>query len=44
MFLVGIVYLYMKDPKKNFKIARIVTLTKKQEIILKAINPVLIKT
>lgn len=35
---------YMKDSKKNFKIARIVTLTKKQEIILKAINPVLIKT
>jgi hypothetical protein len=35
---------YMKDTKKQFKISRIVTLTKKQEEILKCINPNLLKT
>ncbi|MFH0939149.1 MAG: hypothetical protein V1899_07710, partial [Planctomycetota bacterium] len=34
---------YMKDPKKGFRISRIVTLNKKQEWILKAINPGLLK-
>ena len=35
---------YMKDTKKNFKISRIVTLTKIQKDILKAISPNLAKT
>ncbi len=35
---------YMKDTKKQFKISRLVTLTKKQEEILKCINPNLLKT
>jgi hypothetical protein len=29
---------YLRDPKKGFKISRVVTLTKKQETILKALN------
>jgi len=29
---------YLRDPKKGFKISRVVTLTKKQETILKAVN------
>ncbi len=35
---------YMKDTKKQFKISRLVTLTKKQEEILKCLNPNLLKT
>jgi transposase len=35
---------YMKDTKKQFKISRLVTLTKKQEEILKGLNPNLLKT
>ncbi|MBI4737977.1 transposase [Candidatus Woesearchaeota archaeon] len=35
---------YLKDPKKGFRISRVVTLAKKQERILKAISPGLLKT
>jgi transposase len=35
---------YMKDPKKGFRIARTVALTKKQEKILRAISPRLLKS
>lgn len=35
---------YMRDTKKNFKISRIVTLTKTQKDILRAISPKLVKT
>jgi transposase len=35
---------YMRDKKKGFRISRVVTLTKKQEQILKAIDPRLAKT
>lgn len=35
---------YMRDVKKDFKISRVVTLTKKQELILKTINPKLLKS
>lgn len=34
---------YLRDTKKNFKLSRIVTLTKKQEIILKHVNKTLLK-
>jgi transposase len=34
---------YLRDSKKGFKISRVVTLTKKQETILKAINKKLLK-
>ena len=34
---------YMRDAKKNFKVSRIVTLTKIQKDILRAINPILLK-
>lgn len=34
---------YLRDPKKGFRISRVVTLTKKQETILKAINKKLLK-
>lgn len=34
---------YLKEPKKGFKISRVVTLTKQQENILKAINRKLLK-
>ncbi|MFH1707339.1 MAG: hypothetical protein ABIF71_05415, partial [Planctomycetota bacterium] len=34
---------YMKDPKKDFRISRGVTLNKKQERILKIISPGLLK-
>ena len=34
---------YLKDPKKNFQISRSVALTKKQELILKTIDPRLLK-
>ena len=34
---------YMKDPKKDFRISRVVTLNKKQERILKIISPGLLK-
>lgn len=34
---------YMRDTKKEFKISRVVTLTKKQELILKAVNKKLLK-
>jgi transposase len=35
---------YLKDPKKGFRMGRTVTLTKKQEIILRAISPRLLKS
>jgi len=35
---------YLRDPKKEFRIARVVTLSKKQEQILRAIDPRLTKT
>lgn len=35
---------YLKDPKKGFRIGRTVTLTKKQEMILRAISPRLLKS
>jgi hypothetical protein len=35
---------YLRDPKKEFRIARVVTLSKKQEQILSAIDPRLTKT
>jgi transposase len=35
---------YLRDTKKQFRISRIVTLTKKQETILKCIDPKLLKT
>lgn len=35
---------YLKDQKKGFHISRIVTLTKKQEMILRTINPRLLKS
>src|SRR5271157_1212252 len=34
---------YLRDSKNVFKISRVVTLTKRQEIILKAVNPKLLK-
>lgn len=34
---------YLRDPKGVFKISRVVTLTKKQELILKAVNKKLLK-
>jgi transposase len=34
---------YLRDNKKNFRISRIVTVTKRQELILKAINKKLLK-
>lgn len=34
---------YMRDTKNEFKISRVVTLTKKQELILKAVNKKLLK-
>ena len=34
---------YLKDPKKNFQISRSAALTKKQELILKTIDPCLLK-
>ena len=35
---------YLRDKRKNFRLARVVTLTKKQESILKAIDPNIAKT
>ena len=35
---------YLKDPKKNLQISRSVALTKKQELILKTIDPRLLKS
>ena len=35
---------YLRDTKKDFKVSRVVTLSKKQEIILKAIDRKLLKT
>lgn len=35
---------YLKDPEKGFRIGRTVTLTKKQEMILRAISPRLLKS
>ena len=35
---------YFKDPKKGLRIGRTVTLTKKQEMILRAISPRLLKS
>jgi transposase len=35
---------YLRDPKKDFRVSRVVTLSKKQELILKAINRKLLKT
>jgi transposase len=35
---------YLKDPKKGFRIGRTVTLTKKQEVILRTISPCLLKS
>ena len=35
---------YLRDSKNVFKIARVVTLTKRQEAILKAIDPTLLKS
>jgi len=34
---------YMRDTEKEFKISRVVTLTKKQELILKTVNKKLLK-
>jgi transposase len=34
---------YLRDPKKGFKISRVVTLSKKQEVILKAIHKKLLE-
>jgi hypothetical protein len=34
---------YLRDSKGIFKISRIVTLTKKQELILKAVDKMLLK-
>lgn len=39
----GMYRVYLKDPKKNFKIDRLVALTKKQEEILKVIDKRLLK-
>jgi hypothetical protein len=39
----GMYRVYLKDPKKNFKIDRLVALTKKQEEILKVIDKKLLK-
>jgi hypothetical protein len=35
---------YLRDTKKQFRISRVVTLTKKQETILKCIDSKLLKT
>ncbi len=35
---------YLRDPKKDFKISRVVTMSKRQEMILKAVDRKLIKT
>lgn len=35
---------YLRDSRKNFKVSRVVTMTKKQESILKAIDRKLVKT
>ncbi len=35
---------YLRDPKKGFQLSRVVTLTKKQELILKTINRKLLKS
>lgn len=34
---------YLRDPKKGFRLSRVVTLSKKQEQILKAVSPELLK-
>jgi hypothetical protein len=34
---------YLRDPNKGFKISRVVTLTKKQEAILRAVSKKLLK-
>jgi transposase len=34
---------YLRDAKKNFQLSRVVTLTKKQEVILKRVNKTLLK-
>ena len=39
----GLYRVYLKDPKNNFKIDRLVALTKKQEEILKAVDRELLK-
>jgi len=39
----GLYRVYLKDPKKNFKIDRLVALTKKQEEILKVVDKKLLK-
>lgn len=35
---------YLRDTRKDFKVARVVTMTKKQESILKALDPNLVKS
>ncbi|PYU66642.1 MAG: hypothetical protein DMG52_35755, partial [Acidobacteria bacterium] len=35
---------YLRDAKNRFHLSRVVTLTKKQELILKAIDKALLKT
>jgi transposase len=35
---------YLRDAKKNFQLSRVVTLTKKQEVILKRVNKKLLKS
>ena len=35
---------YLRDEKKGFKVSRVVTLTKKQEDILKAVDRKILKT
>jgi len=35
---------YLRDEKKSFKVSRVVTLTKKQENILKAVDRKILKS
>jgi hypothetical protein len=44
MELESLYKVYLRDPKKDFQLSRTVTLTKKQETIIKAVDRNLLKT